>query len=169
MKSLTRSRFIRQSIAGSAAFLFLPFEGKATPPQQGLPQLDPEQVKTFVGASHGKMEIVKELYEEAPALIHSAWDWGGGDFERPIGAASHVGNIPMVTYLLERGAVMNLHTACLLGKIDIVKSLIMAFPNQLDARGPHGFTPLHHAIKGGENALEVKDYLESLGATKTKL
>lgn len=169
MKSFTRSRFIRQSIAGSAAFLLLPFASKGEITQERPPQLSPEKVKAFVGASHSKFDQVKEMYEETPALIHSAWDWGGGDFELPIGAASHVGNLPIVEYLLERGAVMNLHTACLLGKIDIVKPLITAFPNQLEARGPHGFTPLHHAIRGGEDAREVKDYLEALGATKTKL
>ena len=40
-------------------------------------------------------------------------------------------------------------------------------PTTLYAKGPHGLTLLHHATKGGDEALEVKEYLESLGATKT--
>ena len=46
----------------------------------------------FVGASHGKFDVVKELLAEYPNLIYSKWDWGGGDFETGLGAASHVGN-----------------------------------------------------------------------------
>lgn len=32
-----------------------------------------------------------------------------------------------------------------------------------------GFTLLHHAEKGGEEALEVKEYLLALGAKETKI
>jgi hypothetical protein len=42
-------------------------------------------------------------------------------------------------------------------------------PRILNAKGPHGFTLLHHANKGGEEALEVKDYLMFLGAKETKI
>lgn len=47
--------------------------------------------------------------------------------------------------------------------------LLEAFPFTLHAKGPHGFTLLHHAIRGGDEALEVKAYLESLGTVETKL
>jgi hypothetical protein len=39
----------------------------------------------------------------------------------------------------------------------------------LNSKGPHGFTMLHHALKGGEGALKVAEYLKSLGATETKI
>ncbi|MGB5497778.1 MAG: hypothetical protein WBM77_02485 [Maribacter sp.] len=47
--------------------------------------------------------------------------------------------------------------------------MLATFPKALYSKGPHGFTLLHHAIKGGDEALEVKEYLESLGAVKTKI
>lgn len=42
---------------------------------------------------------------------------------------------------------MNFLTLCLLGKTDMVKTMLTAFPELLHMKGPHGFTPLHHAIK----------------------
>lgn len=42
-------------------------------------------------------------------------------------------------------------------------------PNTLNAKGPHGYTLLHHAEKGGDEALEVKEYLLSMGQKETKI
>jgi hypothetical protein len=47
--------------------------------------------------------------------------------------------------------------------------MLEAFPSTLHAKGPHGFTLLHHAIEGGDEALAVKEYLESLGAKEKKV
>ena len=92
-----------------------------------------------------------------------------GDFETGLGAASHVGHKELAQYLLDKGAQANIFTACLFGKIEIVKPMLTAFPKTLNAKGPHGFTLLHHAERGGEEALEVKEYLISLGARETKV
>jgi hypothetical protein len=46
----------------------------------------------MVGASHGNLARVNELVLAHPALANAAWDWGFGDWETAIGAASHVGN-----------------------------------------------------------------------------
>jgi len=48
--------------------------------------------------------------------------------------------------------------------MDKVKTILEFSPATLHARGPHGFTLLHHAQKGGDEAQEVKEYLESSGA-----
>ena len=53
--------------------------------------------------------------------------------------------------------------------MDIIKPMLDFFPHALHSKGPHGFTLLHHAQRGGEEALEVKEYLESLGAKETKI
>ncbi len=132
-------------------------------------QLDKKVVEEFVSVSHSKMDVVKSLLEEYPNLINAAHDWKYGDFETGLGAASHVGHKELARFLLEKGAQANIFTACLFGEIDIIKPMLLAFPNTLHAKGPHGFTLLHHAQKGGDEALEVKEYLESLGATKTKI
>lgn len=133
------------------------------------PQLDKEMVQTFVGAGHGNFDKVKELLAEHPTLINAAHDWKFGDFETALGAASHVGHKELALFLLNNGAQANIFTAALFGKLEIVKSLIEAFPATLNAKGPHGFTLLHHAQKGGEEAEPVVEYLEELGARETKI
>ncbi|NNJ88377.1 MAG: ankyrin repeat domain-containing protein [Eudoraea sp.] len=136
---------------------------------QDEPQLDKKIVQEFVGASHRDMDRVTELLEEYPTLLNAAHDWKHGDFETGLGAASHVGYKELAQYFLDKGAQANIFTACLFGKMEIVKPMLTAFPNTLHAKGPHGFTLLHHAEKGGEEALEVKDYLISLGAEDKKI
>ena len=165
---MNRKTFIQNFGITGLAITGLPIIGKAMPPQ-GEPQLDKELVATFVGAGHRDMEKVKALLEETPTLLNSAHDWQRGDFETCLGAASHVGYKELVTYLLEKGAQANIFTACLFGKMEIVKPMITAFPSVLNAKGPHGFTLLHHAIQGEDEALEVKEYLELLGAKETKV
>ena len=59
----------------------------------------------------------------------------------------------LAQYLLDQGAQANIFTAALFGKIEIVKPMLEAFPLTLHAKGPHGFTLLHHAEKGGEEAM----------------
>jgi ankyrin repeat protein len=63
---------------------------------------------------------------------------------------------------------LNIFTAALFGKIAIVKSMLEFSPSLINAKGPHGFTLLHHAEKGGDDALAVKDYLMLLGLKETK-
>ena len=131
--------------------------------QEAAP-FDKKIVQEFVRVSHGKIDKVKEMLAEHPTLLNVAHDWKNGDFETGLGAASHVGHKELVRYFLEKGAQVNIFTACLFGKLEIVKPMITAFPNTLNALGPHGFTLLHHAVKGGDDALEVKEFLESKGA-----
>lgn len=134
---------------------------------QEEPQLDKALVEKFVGASHGKFDIVKELLEEHSTLLNAAHDWRKGDFETGLGAASHVGHKELVNYFLEQGAQANIFTAALFGKMDIIKPMIDFSPAIINAKGPHGYTLLHHAEKGGNEALEVKEYLISLGLKET--
>jgi hypothetical protein len=165
---MKRNQFIRTMGASGILIAGMPlvsFKASAN----NDPQLDKELVATFVGAGHSKFEVVKALLEEHPTLLNAAHDWKFGDFETALGAASHVGNKEIAQYLIDKGGQVNIFTAALFGKIEIVKAMLEAFPATLNAKGPHGFTVLHHAIKGGNEALEVKEYLESLGATETKI
>ncbi|GMN09017.1 ankyrin repeat domain-containing protein [Croceitalea sp. MTPC9] len=163
---MNRHQFLKSTLVSGVVFGTMPllsFKGKVDP------QLDKKLVQEFVGKSHSDINRVKELLEEHPTLLNAAHDWKYGDFETGLGAASHVGNTEVIHYLLEKGAQANIFTACVLGKIEVVKPMLMSFPNTLHAKGPHGFTLLHHAEKGGDAALEVKEYLKSLGATKTQI
>jgi len=129
-------------------------------------KLDPVMVQEFVGNCHGNIDKVKELYTREPRLVFASHDWGGGDFENGIEAAGHVGHKGIVQFLLEKGARINFFTLCMLGEYQLVKHLLKAHPSLLHAKGPHGFSALHHAVQGGAEAKKVKELLEKLGATQ---
>ena len=118
-------------------------------------------VEEFVGASHGNFSRVKELLEAEPALANAAWDWGGGDFETALGAASHMGNKQIANYLLEHGARLDIFAAAMLGKLDVVKAALEAYPDAINTPGPHGIPLVDHAEAGGEQAQLVVAYLEN--------
>jgi hypothetical protein len=54
----------------------------------------------------------------------------------------------------------------MLGRIDIVKTTLAAFPQLKVSKGPHGLQLLHHAKKGGDDAVAVLEYLIQLGQRK---
>jgi hypothetical protein len=163
---MKRDQFLKAAGFGS---LFLGASSLISFKPQDGEQLDATLVQEFVGASHKDMIKVKTLLEEYPTLLNAAHDWKKGDFETGLGAASHVGYKELAQYFLDQGAQANIFTACLFGKMDIVKPMLTTFPNTLHAKGPHGFTLLHHAIKGGDEALEVKEFLTAMGAKETKI
>ena len=57
-----------------------------------------------VGVSHGNLKRLQELVERQPALARASTDWGFGDWEACIDAASHVGNKAIADFLLTSGA-----------------------------------------------------------------
>lgn len=124
--------------------------------------LDSKLVEEFVGVSHGNFERVKELLAQEPALINATWDWGGGDFETALGAASHMGNKAIANFLLKNGARIDIFAAAMLGKLDIVKAALLAYPDAIDIPGPHGIPLIDHAEVGGEDAKSIVEYLNSL-------
>jgi hypothetical protein len=126
-------------------------------------------VRKFVGAGHSNLEVVKELLLEYPNLIYSSHDWGGGDFETAIGAGGHVGYKEMVNFLIGKGARPTLHALTMLGKTELVKPTLEVYPQMINTLGPHGFTFLHHALKGGDEAAELVIYLESKGLKESKI
>ncbi len=92
------------------------------------PALEPMLARDFVANAHGDLERVKALLAEQPKLVNAAWDWGGGDWETGLGAASHVGRRDIAEYLLEQGARLDLFAATMLGKLEIVRATLEAFP-----------------------------------------
>ncbi len=129
-------------------------------PDRG-PRLSPEMVNEFVIAGHGNLNKVQKLLAQEPKLVNATWDWGGGDWETALGDASHMGHKEIARYLLEKGARMDLFAAAMLGKLDLVKAPIEAFPGIRNTAGPHGITLLAHAKAGGVEASAVVKYLES--------
>jgi hypothetical protein len=126
------------------------------------PQINRLLVQDFVLFAHMDLEMVKKLLEREPALLHSHMDWGRGDFESALGAAAHMGRRDIAGYLLGKGARIDLFCAAMLGQTEVVKGLLSAFPNLIDARGPHGISLHMHARMGGKEAEPTLEYLQSI-------
>ena len=126
--------------------------------------LNPELVFAIVANAHGDLTKVTELLAQEPKLVNATWDWGGGDWETPLGAAAHTGQHDIAHYLLSCGARIDLFAAAMLGKLEVVQTMLQAFPETLHTPGPHGIPLIEHARVGGEVAAPVLTYLESLQA-----
>jgi hypothetical protein len=125
-------------------------------------RLNSELVKQFVSVAHADWEQVMHLLEQEPALVNAAWDWGGGDWETALGAAAHMGRRDIALHLLAHGARLDIFAAAMLGKLDVVKAMVLDNPELQHARGPHGIPLLAHAEAGGEEATAVVDFLKTL-------
>jgi hypothetical protein len=128
-----------------------------------FPQQEPAVVKEAVATSHGNFTRIRELVERQPALARASIDWGFGDWETCIDAASHVGNKPIADFLLNNGARPTIFSAAMMGQLDAVKAFVAARPGVQRTLGPHGITLLSHAKAGGADAAAVVQYLAGLG------
>lgn len=88
------------------------------------PAIHPEIISEVVGVSHFNLDRLSELVDKRPELAKASWDWGFGDRESAIGAASHVGRIDIVKYLLSKGARPTLFTFAMIGELNVVKSML---------------------------------------------
>ena len=107
------------------------------------PALEATLVEEFVGNAHGNLERVQEMLAQEPGLVNATWDWGGGDFETALGAASHMGRRDIALFLLDHGARLDIFAAAMLGNVEIIPLI-------------------KHAEMGGEEAKAVLEYLQSL-------
>lgn len=161
---MDRKKFVQTSLLAIPGMFVAPGIISAQAQNQpGVPPLKLETVKEFVIAGHGNLDKVKAMLAEHPNLIYCRYDWGNGDFEEAIEGAGHVGNKEIANYLVDMGARVNLFVLTMLGKTDLVKPVLEAYPKLVFAAGPHGFTLLHHAKKGGSDASGLYAYLEEKG------
>ena len=142
------------------------------------PGINDAMASGIVGASHGNFDKVKELVNARPELAGASWDWGFGDWETALGAASHVGRRDIAEFLITHGARPDIFTYTMMGMLKSVQEIIETVPGIQTHNGPHGITLLQHA----KNRLENKDisssdatnvrkvisYLESLGNADIK-
>ena len=131
------------------------------------PQVNRLLVQDFVIYAHDNLDMVKKLLEKNPALLNSAMDWGGGDWETALGGASHMGRRDIAEYLIEAGARVDLFASTMLGELAVVKALLTLQPKLIDAKGPHGFGLHWHAHVGNDKAKEVLEYLQGLKKVDT--
>ena len=141
-------------------------QSPASPPSLAsdvFPSQDPALAREIVGVSHRDLKRVQELVERQPALARASTDWGFGDWETCIDAASHVGNKPIADFLLANGARPTIFSAAMMGQLDVVKAFIAARPGVQKTPGPHGLTLMWHARQGGADAAAVVQYLTAVG------
>jgi len=142
------------------------------------PSINDSMASGIVGASHGNFDKVKELVNARPELAGASWDWGFGDWETALGAASHVGRRDIAEFLMSHGARPDIFTYTMMGMLKSVQEIIETVPGIQSHAGPHGITLLQHAKNRLENkeisasdAANVKkviSYLESLGNADSK-
>lgn len=134
-----------------------------------FPMQSPELTREMVTVSHFDLARVKELVQARPSLARASWDWGFGDWESALGAASHMGNRAIAECLISKGARPSLFSAAMLGQVDVVRAFVAASPHAERIRGPHGISLLAHARAGGEAARPVFEFLQSLGDSDADL
>jgi hypothetical protein len=142
------------------------------------PGINDSMASGVVGASHGNFDKVKELVNNRPELAGASWDWGFGDWETALGAASHVGRRDIAEFLMSHGARPDIFTFTMMGMLKSVQEIIETVPGIQTHPGPHGITLLQHAknrledknISAGDaaNVKSVITYLEGLGNADVK-
>ena len=165
---MNRKQFLKTTLVGVSTGIIVPQISWTQNNQQNTkgPALDKELVKQFVTEAHRDDAKVKSMLEETPDLLNAVHNLGGWDWEDAVGAAGHMGNPDLTNFLLGKGARMTICVAAMLGHLNIVKSMIEAFPYMKEAKGPHNITLLRHAQKGAEKAEAVVEYLNSIGVKK---
>ena len=117
-----------------------------------------------IACQEGKLELVKHLVENYPALLTMRDNVG----KTPLHHAGWSGSVELTEYLISRhcdvlDAASNsrtvLHIACQEGKLELVKHLVENYPSLLTIRDNVGKTPLHHA--GWSGSVELTEYLIS--------
>jgi hypothetical protein len=167
----SRRRFLEVlSIGLPAAGVFANGQVSAQSPAVSMlyPTQAPELVQEMVAVSHNNAARVKDLVERQPTLAKATWDWGFGDWESALGAASHVGNRAIADLLLSHGAHPTIFSAAMLGQLDVVKSYLTAAPALARTRGPHSISLLSHAMAGGPQAQAVVAYLKTVEGADDK-
>jgi len=102
------------------------------------------------------------MLEENPELLNASYAWSETDHETAIQGAAQVGSATVATYLLERGAPLEICTAAMLGQRDAVEKRIRDKPHNINSKGAHGIPLLPHAAWSGD--LELVQFLFRNGA-----
>ena len=120
--------------------------------------LEQSIIEECVGSAHGDLDKVRELVERHPELVNARAPWN----ETPVEAAAQLGRRDIIEYLLEKGAPLDLFTACVLGRRDVVAAELAADPARARGRGVHDLPALYFAAIGGQR--EIADLLLAAGA-----
>ncbi|HEV2711355.1 MAG TPA: ankyrin repeat domain-containing protein [Edaphobacter sp.] len=117
-----------------------------------LPNFDFEAPALIGAVNRGNREMVEVLLD-AGADINARTKWWAGSF------GVFDGDPKLASFLIERGAYVDIHAAARLGMFDRVKELVEGDPVLVHARGGDGQMPLHFAA-----TVEIAAYLLDHGA-----
>ncbi len=112
-----------------------------------------DPVREFVIAGHGNLPKVKSMLEQDPSLLNARYQWGTDDFETAIQAAAQVGSVQVAEFLLSKGAPLEICTAAMLGRREVVERMLSADPKSAAAVGAHKIPLLPHAALSGDVTL----------------
>jgi hypothetical protein len=145
---------------------------QALPPDGAPDAVFPTQpaalVKEMVTVAHFDLARVTALVAQHQTLAKAAYDWGFGDWEDALGAASHVGRRDIAAVLLANGARPTMFSAAMLGQVEVLKAFVEASPGVEATPGPHSITLLSHAKAGGPQARATLEYLQTLPASDAR-
>lgn len=99
--------------------------------------------------THVRSREMLDVLLDAGADINAKSRWWAGGF-----GLLHSAEPELASYAIQRGAVVDIHAAARLGKMDHVRELIASDPALVHARGGDGQTPLHFA-----NSIEIAEFL----------
>lgn len=160
---IPRRRFLgalgAMSLANPGLLAAVDASSPAAADASAFPRHDLDRVEAVVTAAHFDLARVRELVTEQPALAKASWDWGFGDWEAPLGAASHTGRREIAEFLIGHGARPTLFSAAMMGDLGTVEAFLTADPGLHLLHGPHGISLMRHARAGGDAAAPVLEYL----------
>lgn len=137
------------------------------PAQQPVP-LAPDVVRDFVRAAHVDAAAVRAALDARPSLANACWDWGGGDFETALGAASHMGRRDIAELLVGGGARPDTFTLVVLRDLDLLRAQLQRRPSLVQVKGPHGLTLEAHA-KATSDADVMRQVAEMVAEARAAL
>lgn len=135
-------------------------EEETTPAEEVLTE---EQIRDFIVAAHGNLPRVREMLTLHPGLLNVRHYWSDTDSETAVQAAAQTGSIPVVEYLVARGAPLEITTAAFLGRKAEVERMLSEDPKLINAAGAHGIPIMPHAAMSGN--LDLVRMLYERGAT----
>src|SRR5512142_1856716 len=148
----------------SSATLAANSEAPSKPMDAPQNTLTNEQIRDFVIAGHGKLPRIREMLMENPDLLNASYQWSENDSETALQAAAQAGSAPVAEYLLGHGAPMDICTAAMLGRQDVVEEMLGRDPGLINARGAHGISLMAHAA--WSNNVALASMLFKRGATQ---